>query len=195
MSDSRARARLARAAQRLAGTSALPALVLMTDDRLRDPLAAARALPRGSLVIARGRDLASLAADLLKIARRRGFAVSVADERLAAILGADGIHLPEAGMDAIARLRARHPHLFLTTAAHSPRALLRAQQLGADAVLLSPVLATRSHPQRAALGPARANLMARQVAMPVYALGGIDALSALRLSGFAGIAAVGALSV
>jgi thiamine-phosphate pyrophosphorylase len=198
MSDSRARARLARAAKTLAGRSALPALVLMTDDRLEDALAAAHALPRGSLVIARDRDratLAALSANLLKIARRRGFAVSVADARLAATLGADGIHLPEAWTGKIAALRARHPGLLITTAAHSLRALLRAQQLGADAVLLSPVFATASHPERTALGPMRANAMARMTRVPVYALGGIDAQNVPRLSGFAGIAAVGGLSV
>jgi len=44
-----------------------------------------------------------------------------------------------------------------------------------------------------ALGAVRANMIARQVRIPVYALGGIDARNAVRLSGFAGIAAIGAL--
>ncbi len=191
MSDSCGRARLARAAAALAGSGALPALVLMTDARLDDPLGAAAALPRGSLVIVRGQDPTAI----LRIARRRGLAVSMSDAAAAIRLGADGIHLPEARAGEIAALRARHPKVLLTAAAHSLRAAMRARMLGADAVLLSPVFATASHPGRAALGPVRASLMARMVGVPVYALGGVDARGAPRLSGFAGIAAVGALAV
>ena len=102
MSDSLARAQLARAATRL-GTrarSSLPALVLMTDDaRLPDPLVAARALPRGSMVVVRTKDrakLGSLSGALLKLARTHRFGVVVAgDPELASRLGADWFHLPE----------------------------------------------------------------------------------------------------
>ena len=41
----------------------------------------------------------------------------------------------------------------------------------------------------------RANLIARAARMPVYALGGIEPRNAALLSGFAGIAAIGALDV
>lgn len=184
MSDSLARARLARAAGRL---------VLMTDDeRLPDPLAAARALPKGSIVVARSRvRLEELSRMLLKLARTRGFAVLVAgDPPLAARLGADGFHLPEARAGEIAHWRARWPAMFITTSAHSLRALRETQ---ADAVFLSPVFATASHPSRAALTAVRANLMARQARGPVYALGGIDARNAGLLSAFVGLAAIGAL--
>lgn len=182
MSDSLARARLARAAAKL---------VLMTDDaRLPDPLDAARALPRGSLVIVRSKaDPAPLARALLKL--RRVAVIVAGDPLLAAQLGADGFHLPEARAREIAYWRARLPALFVTTSAHSLHALMHAR---ADAVLLSPVFPTESHPGRAALGAVRANLMARHARMPVYALGGIDARNARRLFGFAGIAAIGALT-
>src|ERR1700761_2572916 len=58
MADKLARAKLARAARRFAvqSGSALPSLILMTDDeRLADPVAAARALPRGSMGVLRTR--------------------------------------------------------------------------------------------------------------------------------------------
>ena len=182
MSDRLQRARLARAAGRL---------VLITDDaRLPDPLAAARALPKGSIVIARSRTrLEALARALLK----EGCTVLVAgDGALAAKLGAHGIHLPEARAGEAAHWRARHPDMFITAAAHSPRALMRGH---VDAFLLSPVFPTESHPGRAALGPVRANLIARQTRVPVYALGGVTARDAARLHGFAGIAAIGALKI
>lgn len=202
MSDSLVRAQLARAATRLKAhaQSNLPPLVLMTDDeRLADPLAAARALPRGSMIVVRTRDPARLetfSGAALRVARTAGLAVVIAsDPELASYLGADGYHLPETRMGDAAYWRARFPLLLITASAHSMHALLRAQLLPVDAVLLSPVFATRSHPERAALTPIRANLVAKQIRKPLYALGGIDARNAVLLHGFAGIAAIGALAV
>lgn len=169
------------------------------DDRLPDPLAAARALPRGSMVVARARDprkLNDLTRALLKLARRNGFAVLIAGDPLLAVqLGADGFHLPQARVGDTANWRARFSEMIITTSAHSLRAMLRAQTVPVDAIFLSPVFATGSHPERAALTPQRANLMARASVKPVYALGGIDAREARRLAPgvFAGIAAIGAL--
>ena len=51
----------------------------------------------------------------------------------------------------------------------------------ADAVLLSPVFATRSHPGAPSLGPLRFLLMAQKAALPVIALGGMTAQRAARL--------------
>lgn len=180
MSDSLARARLARAARRL---------VLMTDDaRLPDPVAAARLLPKGSIVVLRSRErLETLARALLRLP----VAVLIAgDPELAARLGAQGFHLPEIRAREAAHWRARFPDMFITASAHSLRALSRRH---VDAMFLSPVFPTASHPGRTALTAARANLIARQVCVPVYALGGIDARNAPLLHGFAGIAAIAAL--
>ncbi len=198
-----ARRKLARAAARLNAASRwagrVPPLVLMTDDdRLRDPRAAARALPKGSMVIVRSRNAATRAAHaeaLMKLARLKGLIVLVAaDAALAARVGADGVHLPEAAAGELAHLRVRDPGWFITLAAHSQGALAKAALAGADAVLLSPVFATKSHPDRAALTPIRANRIAAAFRVPVYALGGIDARNAALLSpAFAGLAAIGAL--
>jgi thiamine-phosphate pyrophosphorylase len=202
VSDSLARAQLARVARRLKARvrSELPSLVLMTDDeRLPDPLAAARALPRGSMVVVRARDTAELerlSGALLRIARTKGLGVVVAgDPELASQLGADGFHLPEARAGEAGCWRARFPALLITTSAHSLRALLRAQSLPVDAVFFSPLFVTQSHPGRTSLTPVRANLIARNVRLTVYALGGIDAHNASLLNAFAGIAAIGALAV
>ncbi len=51
----------------------------------------------------------------------------------------------------------------------------------ADAVLLSPVFATRSHPGGAVLGPVRFLLLARRSRVPVLALGGMTRARAARL--------------
>jgi thiamine-phosphate pyrophosphorylase len=196
--DKLARARLARAAGRFK-RGGLPALILLTDDeRMPDPLAAVRALPRGSLMIVRARDTArraELASALAVIARRRGLFLLVAnDASLAAKIGADGLHLSETHARDAAHWRTRHPHWLITTAAHSLRATTRAHH--ADAVLLAPVFATASHPDGTALGAIRTRLIARASPLPVYALGGIDAGNVARLkeAKVIGVAAISALS-
>ena len=200
MSDSawrqaNARTRLARAAEKLAAAagSRLPPLILFTDDdRLPDPLAAAKALPRGGLIIVRARDATrrrELALALREVARAQGLFLSIAgDAALARAVGADGVHLPEAQIGEAAGLGRR---FLVTASAHSLAALRRAAEV--DAMVLSAVFPTASHSGRAALGVCRANLMARLARGPVYALGGISAENAGRLHGFCGIAAIGAL--
>jgi thiamine-phosphate pyrophosphorylase len=194
--DKLARARLARAARRFQ-QAALPALVLLTDDeRLDDPLAAARALPRGSLVIVRARQAArraKLGQALAAIARQRGLLLLVANDAvLAARISADGLHLSQSHTADAAHWRALRPHWLITAAAHSLHACTRARH--ADAVLLAPIFATGSHPGHVALGAMRARLIARQATLPVYALGGIDAGNVARLEGakFVGVAAISA---
>ncbi|MGZ5925973.1 MAG: thiamine phosphate synthase [Rhizomicrobium sp.] len=181
-------AKLARAAARLnAGL-----LALMTDDdRLPDPIGAARALPKGSLVIVRSRNAKRrwALAEALR-AKTSGLILLAADDpELAGIL--HGLHLPETRAREAAHWRALRPHWIITVAAHSPRGL---QAPHADAALLSPIFATRSHPKARPLTPPRARLIARNALLPVLALGGVTARNAVLLHGFSGIAAIGALS-
>lgn len=177
----------------------LPALLAMTDAlRLPDPCAAAASLPAGSGVVLRhygdpGRE--ALGRELAAICQRRGLLLLVAgDIGLALRLGADGVHLPEHRLGACPAAR-RHGLPIVTVAAHGEAAIRRAARLGADAVLLSPVFPTASHPGASVLGPWRFARLARRAAIAVYALGGITAVTAHRLkgSGAAGVAAIGAL--
>jgi thiamine-phosphate pyrophosphorylase len=202
--SSLSRRTLARAALRLNARSGyaglLPALVLMTDEkRLPDPLAAARALPKGSAVVVRHtkpRARAKLASDLSGIARECGLILLVAgDAELADDVDANGLHLSEACLQEAAHWRTRHPQWLITVAAHSAQALRHAGLAGAHAAFLAPVFPTTSHPTRSALGPCRFVTLARAAALPVYALGGITAANVGRLAHAraAGIAAVEAL--
>lgn len=190
MAGGLSRARLIRQAGKLG------LLVLMTDDdRLPDPAAAARALPRGGLVILRARDALlrrALAAQLMPLARARGLILLVADDAALART-ASGLHLPEARARTAAAWRARNSHGLVTASAHSLAAVLRAAR-HADLMLLSPVFPTESHPGAPALGAARARLIARAAPLPVIALGGVSARNAVLLSGFAGIAAITGLT-
>jgi thiamine-phosphate pyrophosphorylase len=144
------------------------------------------------MVIVRSRDdarRAELTADMLQLARKRDLVVLVADDaRLAALAG--GLHLPEARVWESVHWRALHPRWRITAAMHG----LRLVPAGLDAVFLSPVFPTRSHPGRSALSAMRANAIAGAMTVPVYALGGVDARNAVLLRGFAGIGAIGALA-
>jgi thiamine-phosphate pyrophosphorylase len=197
------RASLATAARRLncaAGSENLPALFLVTDERwLSDPAGAIAALPRGAGVIfrhygdpQRGRR----AQDLARLCRARALVFLVAgDAGLAEQVRASGVHLPAYQIGRARALKRARPRWLVTVAAHGEAALRKAKASGADAALLAPVFATRSHPERKPLGVLRFAALARRAGLPVYALGGVDEKSATRLagSGAAGLAALGAL--
>jgi len=182
-------AKLARAAARLnAGLLA----VLTDDERLPDPVAAARAFPRGSLVIIRARDAKRRRALAQALSAKTDGLILLAADDPALANALHGLHLPEARAHEAAHWRALRPNWVITVAAHSRRAL-RAPY--ADAVLLSPVFATRSHPKAHPLTPARARLMARAALLPVLALGGVNDRNAALLAGFSGIAAIDGLNM
>ena len=201
MASALARAKLARAARALnARFPALPPLILMTDQlRLRDPIAVARVLPKGAAIILRHTDAdarASLAECLIRIARERALLMLVAgDAALAARLGCDGLHLPEARAPEAAHWKALHPSWLITAAAHSARGVGTAARSRCDAVLLAPAFPTRSHIERAAFGVSRFRFVAERAALPIYALGGVNAQTVRRFAGarLAGIAAIEAL--
>lgn len=201
MTDKLARAELARAAAALNARSgsALPALVLMTDDeRLADPVAAARALPTGSMVVLRSRRdsrRAELASELRAVTRAGGGKLLIAnDADLAARVGADGLHLSQARALEASHWREQYPSWIITAAAHS---LAATRVSSIDAVFVGPVFETFSHPGAAVLGAEQLHLIASQASAPVYALGGITADNAHQLSDakLIGLAAIGALAV
>ena len=183
-----------------AARRALPPLLLMSDtERLADPRAAARALPRGSAVVLRnygspGR--VTLATELVALCRARGLTLLIGGEgELAAQVGAHGLHLPEALAPRAREWRRRREDWIITVAAHSVAALGRAARAGADAAVLGPVFPSPSHPSAPSLGAERFAAMVRSSPIAVYALGGIDERAARRIarSGATGIAAIGAL--
>ena len=82
--------------------------------------------------------------------------------------------------------------VMLSVSVHNLTQLQQAQAIGADCVLLSPVLSTQTHPDTPALGWQQASEWARQATIPVYALGGVSLnhLAQAKASGFQGIAAI-----
>lgn len=65
--------------------------------------------------------------------------------------------------------------------AHSLRELGKANRVRCDAVLLSPVFATNTHPGARYLGSTRFQLLASRSRVPVIALGGMNAARAGKL--------------
>jgi len=193
---------VARRLKPAAGPPRLPPILLMTDARrLADPLPAVARLPHGAGVVLRHYDAPNreeLARQLLRICCRKGLYLLVgADARLAAATGAHGLHLPEHMVLCGRRTWKawRRPDWIVTAAAHGPTTARRAAAAGADAVLVSPVFPTASHPAAAAIGPVRLARWVRFSPCPVYALGGIDGDRAQRVAdtgvmGFAGISAL-----
>jgi len=175
----------------------LPALVFVTDPhRSPEPQKITSALPPGTGVIYRSfgsPDAEKVAHELANIARDIGLVLLIgADADLAARVGADGVHLPERWLHRAPELRRRHRNWLLTGAAHSPRALRRAEGLGLDGALVSPVFPSRSPSAGTPLGPIRFASLCRTARIPIFALGGVDAITARRLlsseaSGFAAV--------
>jgi 8-oxo-dGTP diphosphatase len=77
-------------------------------------------------------------------------------------------------------------------ACHDLVSMKQAQRIGCDAILLSPVLATETHPEARALGWEQFKNLAVQVEIPVFALGGMQAgdLMTAQQQGAYGIAGV-----
>lgn len=159
-----------------------PDLWLISDERNDARLEQALArLPRGSGFVYRHYHLppeerVARWFALARVARARGHVLVLADSAQTALeWGADGIY---------GSPRALWPTRDLLTlaTAHDLSAIGLANRLGADAVLLSPVFPTRSHPGAPVLGPLRFRLLAARAQMPVIALGGMTGRTARRLA-------------
>lgn len=165
---------------------ALPAVVLMTDDRrTADWVAAVAALPSGSAVIVRHRNAGErerLARLLRPICGARRVTLLVADDAaLAQRIRADGVHVPERQLGKLPGIRSRNTRWLVTCSAHGAAAVRRAVRLGVDAAFISPVFATASHPERRALGVTRLAALIGGCGA-VYALGGVEPKTVRRLA-------------
>lgn len=180
----------------------LPPMLFFTDPkRTPDPEQSLAALPRGSGIVFRAfgaPDALILGRRLARLARRRGVAFLVgADVALAVTLRADGIHLPERALGRPGFNRQLLRRFMLTAAAHDLPAVRRARLSGVDAIVVSPIFPSASASAGKPLGLMKLAELTRTAGVPVYGLGGVNAVSARRLllSGAKGIAAVEALSI
>ncbi|CAH1080163.1 Mutator mutT protein (7,8-dihydro-8-oxoguanine-triphosphatase) / Thiamin-phosphate pyrophosphorylase-like protein [Candidatus Nitrotoga sp. 1052] len=109
------------------------------------------------------------------------------DIELANEIGADGVHL---NSTQLAACNSRPSLTWCAASCHNADELQRANNLGFDFVVLSPVLPTRSHPDATHLGWQAFATMAANSAIPVFALGGLccDDMEKAWLHGAHGIA-------
>jgi thiamine-phosphate pyrophosphorylase len=162
----------------------LPRLWLMTDERQGERLwAALERLPRGAGVVFRHYSVPAserrpLFLKVRALCRRRGLILVAAGPAMPGSRGSHG----------------RRGAGLVTWPVHNLREMRAAECAGADAVFLSPVHSTRSHPGERVLGERRFALLARRAKLPVIALGGMNAERFARLRGAYGWAGIDAWS-
>ena len=170
---------------------AWPRQWLMTDERLGDRLweAVARLPDRHAGIVLRhhatpASERRMLAERLASLCRDRGLTLGVAvDSTLAEAIGADFVHNPST--------KTSGP---FSLSVHDLEQAVQARRRRAALVFVSPVHATKSHPNGIALGPDKAQALAQAAAVPAIALGGMNAarFEALPPGTFHGWAAIDA---
>jgi 8-oxo-dGTP diphosphatase len=113
------------------------------------------------------------------------------DADLARAVGADGVHLTAAQVRSLAD-RPLPAGWLVAASCHDADELARAESIGADFAVLSPVLPTASHPGAPHLGWDRFAALVEAVRIPVYALGGMtdDLIETAWRNGAQGVAGI-----
>jgi thiamine-phosphate pyrophosphorylase len=156
----------------------------MTDERQGERLWDALArMPQGGGVVFRHYSLPqparrALFEDVRRVACERGLVLLSARSHFR---GADGVH------------NGRGTGIR-TASAHGFRDIQRAERQGAELIFLSPVFATRSHPDARPVGPLRFASLARRTRLPLIALGGMNETRFRALRGAYGWAGIDAWS-
>lgn len=123
----------------------------------------------------------------------------VVDDRfdIALAARADGVHLGAHDLPVAQVRRVCGPNFVIGGTARDPATALRLQASGADYIGAGPVYATASKTGLPApLGVAAVARIARAVAVPVVAIGGVtvDRVAELRVAGVFGVAVIGAVA-
>ncbi len=115
--------------------------------------------------------LRALALKMLPLLRQHDARLIInADIELAKEIGAAGVQLTATQL---AGLRERPDVEWCAASCHNAAELRRAEEMGCDFALLSPVLTTQSHPGAPHLGWENFAVIAAGSSIPIYALGGL----------------------
>ena len=182
----------------------LPRLHAITDERIArrpdlDGIAAALAQGGGSDLAfhARGRELTGLEHYSLSVQLSILPSFLFVNDRLDVALAGPtaGVQLGHGSLP-VSAARALNPAWWIGRSVHNLAEAEAARTEGADYLVVGPVFATASHPERAPLGLERLQAVASAVdGIPVIAIGGItaDRLPEVKKSGAYGVAAIRAL--
>jgi thiamine-phosphate pyrophosphorylase len=183
---------------------AVPLVHLITDRRLAPDLlarveAALAGTSPGCVVVhvrekdLGGRELLALARSLAALCHARGQRILVNDRiDVALAAGADGAHLPSAGVPAADARRLLGPSALVGVSCHSVEDVERARDAGASFAALGPIHDT---PSKRSFGPPIGLGVLREAAalgLPLVALGGVTAARAPEAiaAGAAGVAVI-----
>ncbi len=112
---------------------------------------------------------------------------------IASLSGADGVHLPENSIP-IGQIKKKFKKLLIIKSCHSLKAIMNAQEEGADFVTFSPIFETPS--KKGILSPVGLKNLedaVKSVKIPIIALGGIvsiDKIEKVKETGVYGIASI-----
>ena len=139
--------------------------------------------------------LYDLALTLRDLTRGRCLLIVNSSLDVALAAGADGVHLPETGLQVAAARLIAPPGFLVGKSVHSLASALQAQQDGASYVQLGTIFTTASKPGLAPSGLALVRAVTASLDIPCLAVGGIDAGNAGEAieAGAAGIAVVSAI--
>jgi thiamine-phosphate pyrophosphorylase len=181
------------------------ALYLITDDSMperiaRDVAAALCGAPPETVLVqlraknCAPRELYEIALQLREhcATHRAGFLVNDRAD-LAQAVAADGVHLPERALPADVVRGVLGPRALIGVSCHDALGLRAAANSGASFATLSPVFPSPS--KGTPLGLASFAALVREARLPVYALGGVDAVHAreLKAAGATGLAVISAV--
>ena len=138
-----------------------------------------RGLDKGIKLVqlrAKGLDEAAyeaLAERALAVCRERGAKLLLnGDPAVVERVGADGVHLTASRLMALEE-RPLEERYLVTASCHDEAEVKKAESIGADFAVISPVLPTQSHPGAPTLGWPGLRLITEEAKIPLYALGGM----------------------
>ncbi len=137
-------------------------------------------------------DYRELARRAVDYCRARGLGLLLnAEAQWVSETGAAGVHLSSRRLMAL-QARPLPEEFWVAASCHGLEEIRHAERIGVDFIVLSPVLATPSHPEAEPLGWPRFGALAQAANLPVFALGGMSPshLAQARSIGAQGVAGI-----
>ncbi len=180
----------------------LPEFYPIVDGDLADEIALfakLETLCQGAFTLAQWRVRAKNEAAYLTVTRRAidyckpyGLKLILNSEPMMAFqMGAAGVHLTSRRLMALQQ-RPLTQECWVAASCHKLEEIRQAERIGVDFILLSPVLATPSHPEALPMGWDQFGALVDQANLPVFALGGVSrgSLDQAKQMGAQGIAGI-----